>query len=286
MTISTTAALGPGKAQAFAWRAVPTSAGSIGIRECGTGPETIVLLHGISSGAGSWETCAAHLAGRARIIAWDAPGYGQSQPLSQSAPLATDYATSLAALLDALSIKRCLLVGHSLGALMAAGYSSLPAAKAFAYLLFSPALGYGASERASVVRQGRLENLENKGIEGIAQALPARLLSSGASAEQRQAVSDNARRLNVAGYRQAVELLCGDDINRYTAIQPDNTRVYCGDKDIVTTPEQSQAYAEQHGLPFGLVANAGHACYIEQPKAVADLILKALDDFRGSHETC
>ncbi|OXR49399.1 alpha/beta hydrolase [Pusillimonas sp. T2] len=266
---------------AFTARRVSTRLGDVAIRECGHGPHTIVLLHGISSGAGSWAQCAGLLADRAHVIAWDAPGYGESDPLPQATPLATDYAARLDALLDALGISDCVLVGHSLGALMAAGYSSLPTSRARAYVVFSPALGYGGSPRADQVRQGRLANLDQLGIAGMAKALPARLLSDAADEPQRAAVTANAMRLNQAGYRQAVELLCGDDINRYSGFTPENCRVYCGDKDIVTTPEQSAAYAQTHGFAFGLVEGAGHACYIEQPARVAALIGQALTSKTG-----
>ncbi|MBC2769398.1 alpha/beta fold hydrolase [Pusillimonas minor] len=266
---------------AFTARRVRTRVGDVAIRECGHGPDTIVLLHGISSGAGSWAQCAGLLADCARVIAWDAPGYGESDPLPQARPVATDYAARLDALLDALGISDCVLVGHSLGALMAAGYSSLPTARAHAYVVFSPALGYGGSPRADQVRQGRLANLDQLGIAGMAKALPSRLLSEAAGDAQRAAVTANALRLNEAGYRQAVELLCGDDINRYDGFTPESCSVYCGDKDIVTTPAQSAAYAQRHGLPFELVAGAGHACYIEQPAQVAALIRLALASNKG-----
>ncbi|MFA5596755.1 MAG: alpha/beta hydrolase [Pusillimonas sp.] len=270
--------------EAWATRHVETARGVISVRDFGHGPTTFVLLHGISSGSGSWLRCARHLADYGRVIAWDAPGYGDSSPLPDPAPLATSYGASLHALVDALELETFFLTGHSLGALMAAGYSSLPQARAFGYALFSPALGYGGRDKAAAIRQGRFNALAQKGIEGIATALPDRLLSAQASPAQRQAVIDNALRLNAGGYRQAVELLSADDINRYTTLVASNTRVFCGDADIVTTPEQSRTYAQTHGMPFDLVCDAGHACYIEQPGQVASMILSASADLRRAHE--
>lgn len=264
---------------------VDTSLGSTCLIEAGTGPLTVVLLHGISSGAGSWASCLPCLVPHARVIAWDAPGYGKSSPLPVPTPKATDYALRLAALVEALDIDRFLLVGHSLGALMAAGYSHLPQARASAYVLFSPALGYGGSARAVSVRQGRLDNLEQKGVRGIAEALPERLLSKHATPDQRAAVTANALQLNPQGYRQAIELLCGDDIHQYTALTAANAQVWCGDLDEVTTPGQSSDFARRAGLPFGLITQAGHACYIEQPEQVAEKILIALNITRSVHET-
>ena len=270
--------LGDMSAQAsFVEHTVRVSDGVLGYRECGTGPHTIVLLHGISSGSGSWAACATLLSRHARVIAWDAPGYGLSTALNHSAPSAADYAVRIHELLAALDVERCLLVGHSLGALMACAYSGLIEHRAGGFILMSPALGYQGvrSAQADQVRDRRLTALKELGIEGMAQRLPDRLLSSQADAAARQVVIDNALRLRAEGYIQAVELLCGDDIDRY-APPKSRTLVYCGEHDIVTTPEQSAAYAQRHGLPFALVRGAGHACYVEQANEVAKILLDAL----------
>src|SRR5690554_4927814 len=96
---------------------VSIEGGVLSYREWGHGPATVVLLHGIRSAAASWDDCAPLLAGEARIIAWNAPGYADSTALPQLQPLASHYADRLSSLLQALQIKRCLLVGHSLGAM-------------------------------------------------------------------------------------------------------------------------------------------------------------------------
>lgn len=247
----------------------------------GTRGPVIVLLHGISSGAASWLPCASLLAGHARVIAWDAPGYGQSTPLPMPAPTARDYAMQLAAMLDALQVRPDLIVGHSLGALMAAGYAAhAPAAmQPGRFLLLSPALGYGApgkEDTARDVARQRIAALETQGVEGLAQRGPTRLLSPAATADAQAWVRWNMRRLNPDGYRQAVALLCGDDIGRYLDVSDRAWAVGCGAQDVVTTPAASAALAERFDVPFHAIADAGHACYIEQPSAVARLIRASL----------
>ncbi len=260
---------------------VKTGRGDIGFRRCGQGPDTVVLLHGISSGANSWRECARLLQHSMQVVAWDAPGYGCSTPLPQAQPKASDYARQLQHLLDVLNIQQCVVVGHSLGALMASGLAYLGDPRVQQFLLISPALGYGGTEKAQQVRAGRLAALEEKGISGIAQALPDRLFSKFALPDHRQAVTGNALKLNDKGYMQAVELLCGDDIYSYANAFPPNTRVYCGDADIVTPPAQSAEFAARLGFPFELIEKAGHASYIEQPQQIAKLIDQAMLSVRG-----
>src|SRR5690606_7734322 len=91
-------------------------------REAGAG-KVLVLLHGISSGSGSWVKQLQNLSHHFHVIAWDAPGYGQSDPLAVEQPNAEDYAQRLKGMLTALGLNlgsapdqnKMILVGHSLG---------------------------------------------------------------------------------------------------------------------------------------------------------------------------
>ncbi|MDR6539451.1 alpha/beta fold hydrolase [Variovorax soli] len=265
----------------FPARSVPVQGGAVvSVRECGAGP-AIVCLHGIGSGSASWLDTALLLEGEARLIAWDAPGYGASTPLAAQAPAAHDYAQRLHGLLDALDITSCVLVGHSLGALMAASAArrgSPLAARISRLLLISPASGYGAPGRAQArarVHAERLAALAELGIAGMAAKRAGRLLSEHASETARQWVRWNMARLHEAGYRQAVELLCGADL--LADLPPAMpARVACGALDVVTTPEACAEVARQCGVPLELLPEAGHASYVEQPAAVAALLREAL----------
>lgn len=261
--------------QCFPERLVTVAEGArVAIRECGQGP-VVVLLHGIGSGAASWLHCAQRLAGDHRVIAWDAPGYGRSTPLPEARPRALDYATRLDGLLEALDIQRCLLVGHSLGALMATAYAASSGARRVARLvLFSPARGYGAEplrEAGRQVRQQRLDSLERLGIDGMACERSGRLLGRNPSEDAQAWVRWNMARLNPEGYRQAVELLCGDDLlGQGLPSMP--CEVHCGEDDVITAPEACGVLARTLGAPFSLIPGAGHACAIEQPEVVAGRI--------------
>jgi pimeloyl-ACP methyl ester carboxylesterase len=263
----------------FAQRVVTLASGArIAVREAGQRGRgtSFVLLHGISSGAASWLQVADRLADRAHVIAWDAPGYGQSTPLPVDALGALDYAQRLHELLQALEVYRCVLVGHSLGALMADAYVRGPAASRVQRLvLISPATGYGAPDHAAAqarVRQQRHDALRQLGVPGMAARIDQRLLSPAAGEAQRQWVRWNAARLNPQGYLQAVELLCLGRLGAgaTTAVPID---VHCGQADEVTPPQACAAVAQRLGATCRLIAGAGHASPTEQPDAVAQLLL-------------
>ncbi|WDY56731.1 alpha/beta fold hydrolase [Pseudomonas sp. PSKL.D1] len=260
----------------FAERLLRLDGAQLAVRQAGSG-EAVVLLHGIGSGAASWLQVATGLSERARVIAWDAPGYGQSTPLPMAAPRASDYAARLLQALDALGVQRCMLVGHSLGALTACAFARQHPQRVSRLVLLSPARGYGAEpEQGQAVRAKRLHSLEQLGIEQMARERSAHLLSANASAEALAWVQWNMARLQPHGYRQAIELLCGDYLLRYTplAVACD---VHCGSADGITRPEDCRALADALGAPFHLIAGAGHACAIEQPDTVTGLLARALD---------
>jgi len=271
----------------FAQRVVTLPSGAqVAIRECGVpvSKPSAVLLHGIGSGAASWLQAALAAGEQAHVVAWDAPGYGLSTPLAGDAPADTDYAARLHELLLALGITRCVLVGHSLGALMACAYARGPGATRVARLvLISPAGGYGAPGRAAVaerVRSERREALRTLGVAGLAERSAERLLSTAAGAQARAWVRWNSARLQPAGYLQAVELLCASDLARSPGLAMP-VEVYCGDADVVTPPEACRNWAEFFGAEFHLIERAGHAVPVEQPEAAARIITRAVEQANG-----
>ncbi|MBS0342047.1 MAG: alpha/beta hydrolase [Proteobacteria bacterium] len=265
----------------FAARSIALPGGEVvSVRERGAGNigPVFVCLHGIGSGAASWlDTALLLQAQGARVIAWEAPGYGASTPVAPAQPKAADYAQRLQGLVDALALDRFVLVGHSLGAITAghaARQGSLLAARIARLVLISPAAGYGApgkEEAQERVRTQRLATLRNEGVAAMAAKADQRLLSANAGELARQWVRWNMGRLNDSGYAQAVELLCGADL---LADLPPAVPVHvaCGALDVVTTPESCALVAQRCGLQLELLADAGHASYVEQPQAVAALL--------------
>ena len=108
-------------AQQWPAQVVPTAGGDIAYRRAGQGP-LLVLLHGIGSGSGSWLRQLQTLQSRYTVLAWDAPGYGQSTPVGNDWPTAADYGARVWQWLQALGLAQqpIRLAGHSLGCLMAA----------------------------------------------------------------------------------------------------------------------------------------------------------------------
>lgn len=261
-------------------------------REAGRGP-ALVLLHGIGSGALAWAAQLDAFAPTHRVLAWDAPGYGDSAPLSQARPLAADYAAVLAQWLAALSIERCTLVGHSLGALVAAAFAAraddadadadaAPPTHATprreplvsAVVLACPALGYGDAApdvRAAKWRE-RVELIERLGASGLAAERAARLCSPVAAPAHVELVRWNMARVTPLGYAQAAHMLAHEQLRRHARRIAAPLAIVCAELDTVTPASAAQALAHELGVPCHRLAGAAHACYVEHAARFNDTL--------------
>jgi 3-oxoadipate enol-lactonase len=86
--------------------------GPIAYRAAGDGP-VVLFLHGLGGSRTAWEPQLEQLSDGFRCIAWDLPGYGESEPL---VPLTfPGIADAAVELLDRLGVERAHVVGLSFG---------------------------------------------------------------------------------------------------------------------------------------------------------------------------
>jgi len=248
-------------------KSIATAHGEITCLEAGSG-EALVLLHGIGSGAASWQAQLEEFADRYRVIAWDAPGYGGSAPVGPTVPDARDYAGVLEQFLDAMGVESCHLVGHSLGALMACSFTRRWPDRVKSLLIGDPAAGYGDAgpEIQAERREGRLGLLDRLGPAGLAKERHGNLLSEDAPDWARKRVHDVMARIRPDGYRQAVELLMNGTIHADAAEIKLPVTVVVGGEDSVTPPAGCKEVADSFAASrFEILPGLGHASYVEGP---------------------
>ena len=71
-----------------------------------TAPETVVMVHGNSESSHAWTCWVPHLARKYRVVRPDLPGFGESLEPPGYGWSATELATDIGLLLDALAIRR------------------------------------------------------------------------------------------------------------------------------------------------------------------------------------
>ncbi len=78
-------------------------------------PLPLVLLHGTSSSLHTWDGCTNALKPTRRVIRFDLPGIGLTEPPPDANYGIERYVRFVAAMLDALGVPRCVLAGNSFG---------------------------------------------------------------------------------------------------------------------------------------------------------------------------
>ncbi|MGX1856665.1 alpha/beta fold hydrolase [Dietzia sp. NPDC055340] len=87
-------------------------------REAGEGETTVFLLHGAYGDGRYFRRLQDHLAdGGRRVVAWDCPGYGVSA--SPASATVEGFADAAIGMIDALGTSRNVVLGHSMGSLIA-----------------------------------------------------------------------------------------------------------------------------------------------------------------------
>lgn len=85
------------------------------VQRYGRGP-AVLLIHGTGASAHSWADVGSDLSGDLTVVAPDLPGHGFTSTPAGAQMTLPAMAASLAALIDAMSVKPVVIAGHSAGA--------------------------------------------------------------------------------------------------------------------------------------------------------------------------
>ena len=232
------------------------------------GTPVIAVLHGIGSGSGSWAHLLSHFKNQYRVLAWDAPGYNCSTPLSENRPSALGYAHALHDFLDALDVAPKIILGHSLGAMMAGAYVAEVDPSIPILILADPANGYGQAthEVRKEKLNDRLNMIHQLGPHEMAEKRSRNLLSTSPPPEAVALVKWNMRKVTVRGYEQASYTLANGNLVGRAAEYHGNVLVLCGSEDLVTPVDACRDVAQAYGNSlFKELPGLGHASYVEGP---------------------
>ena len=236
----------------------------------------LVFLHGVGGGHHAWEAQLPYFSGLGYPShAWDQPGYGHS-PIVEPYDL-EQVSASLARLIESLGGEPVVLVGHSMGGLIAQEtYARHPKLiKALALCFTSPAFAGGSSDFTKQFIAARIGPLdEGKTMAQIAAKLIPTMGSNSKLAEQIMAgVPPDT-------YRKAVKLLTTFDRRKELASIKVPTLVVAGSEDKTAPPAVMEKMAQKiPGAEYVLMQGCGHLGPMDQPDAFND----ALHFFLKSH---
>ncbi|RNF35881.1 alpha/beta fold hydrolase [Paracoccus methylarcula] len=222
------------------------SYGRLSWREAGQGAP-VVLIHGVGMQSAAWEPQIAALSDRYRVIALDMPGHGGSGRLRGVAAL-PDFVDWLHVALTALDLGPVSLAGHSMGALIAAGYTVTHQKMVVRVALLNGVFRRDASARAAV--EARAAEIR-AGVVDMEAPLARWFGDDAADRPVREKVSHWLRAVDLQGYATAyAAFACGDRTyaDRFGDIACPLLAM-TGEGDPNSTPEMSRsmAAAAQYG---------------------------------------
>jgi 3-oxoadipate enol-lactonase len=243
---------------------------SLAYTDTAAGP-TLVLLHAFPLDREMWKPQLAALAGTARVIAPDMPGFGRSAlpPEPWSVESAADAVTGL---LDTLGLTgRVVVGGLSMG-----GYVAMAFARKYPDRLAGLILADTRAEPDDAAgkenREKMIATARKQGAAAVVEAMLPKLLSD-ATRTNRPAVADAVKAI---GSRQTAEGVAAG----LAALRdrPDATPgldqvsvptlVLVGEHDAVTPPTLAAAMAGRvYGSDLVTIPNAGHLSNLENPEA-------------------
>ena len=239
----------------------------------------LVMLHGFTGSAVTWDFLRPALEERHRLIAVDLPGHGRSSSPSDPGRYSLDrLAVDLSALLDSLEVQRAAIMGYSMGGRAALRFAVAQPNRISALILesTSPGLSDAAERDARATSDALLADaIERDGVEAFVsrwERLPLwqsqrAMPDAGRRALREQRLANSARGL--------ANSLRGAGSGAYQDVL--NVARGIASPALIIVGELDTKYVElgrqlAHAIPnatIQIVDNCGHAVHFEKPDSFA-----------------
>jgi len=233
----------------------------IGYAEAGQGERTpVVFLHGVGSDKSVWRSQLQHFGEERRAIAFDYPGYGDSDPAPEGTSR-DDYAAAILSAMTGLGVERAHVCGLSLGGVVAIALHHMAPDRCASLILADTFArhpeGQAIYER-SIAASGNMR--------AMAEARVDVLLAQPADRAVRLEVIETMARIDSAAFRVGAEAVwLADQVDRVRAIRVP-TLVICGTEDKITPPGLSHELTQLiPGARYEPIQRSGHLTNLEQP---------------------
>jgi 3-oxoadipate enol-lactonase len=239
---------------------------SLRVESLGQGVPHWLCLHGLVDRLEIWDRIADSLAERGRVVRYDQRGHGEST--APVGPYAReDMAADAIAVLDACEIERGILVGHSMGGIVAMTAALAHPDRVAGLVLI------GTASRCNEQVAGWYERIaragEKEGNAGLARAIYGKRSTKAILGDP----------LGIAGVTRTLKSLYDDPLTpRLSAIRCP-VLLLVGEQDPMG-PRASQIIAE--ALPdatLRVIPECGHWIHVDEPGVTID----AIDAWLGAH---
>jgi pimeloyl-ACP methyl ester carboxylesterase len=238
----------------------------------------LVFLHGIGGGKQGFASQLAYFAQAGwRALAWDMPGYGQSAALHPvDFPALAD---ALLRMLDAAGVQRAVLIGHSMGGMVAQQAWTLCPERIAGLVIAasSPAFGHSTGDFQKQFVAQRVAPLDaGKTMADVADALIPSMVAPAYQGAGLALARDCMSAVPSATYRASIQALVTFEQRAALPTITVPTLCLAAEHDTTAPPEVLRRMAEKiPGAVFEVLAGAGHLLCFEQP----DLFNRVIEHF-------
>ncbi len=248
-----------------------------------TGPEDaplVVFSNSLGANTAMWDDVVPIVAGRYRCLTYDTRGHGRSGS-SDAVVTVDDLASDLTGLMDHIGVRQAHIAGLSLGGMTAQALASRRPERMRSEILMATT----AHLPPEKFWRDRAETVRQRGPEVVVDALIPRWFTPEFIAA-RPDIIDKMRRallsIDRVGYGRCCEAIGSMDLRDRLGSITMPTLVIAGALDPVTTPAMAEViHAGIPGSELVVLPNALHMLAVEQPGAVARLILRFIDSVEG-----
>lgn len=256
---------------------VDLSHGTLKYRESGKG-RPILFLHGLNGSSRSWIFQLNGLSKNFRVISWDAPGFGGSDPC---APNVDAFAIAAMELLQTLEALPAVVVGHSMGGVVATRMAAFKQSPVNKLILSCTHWGYGMPKGQKLMKRyaQRLDELTELSHIEYGRVRASKMLPETVSPVVFNFVSEISRKGRIEGLENAGRMMQETDNRQILTNISAPIMIISAEKDPIVSKDQTAQLLKTVPSAKSIeLRGVGHVPYIEDPKGYNRVVEKFVWD--------
>ncbi len=239
---------------------------SVAYERVGTGP-ALVLLHGFTHDSRVWRPQLESLSDEFTVIAWDAPGAGQSPDPPERFTM-SDWADCLGGVLDAAEVPRAHILGLSWGGLLAQEFYRRFSTRVGSLVLADTYAGWKGSLPEPMPEERLATALRDASLppsEFVPKYLPG-MFGESPKEEARDELARVMSDFHAVGFRLMATALADADTRDLLPKIRVATLLIWGDADARSPMSVAHQFRDAiPGARLAIIAGAGHVSNLEEP---------------------
>lgn len=240
----------------------------------------VVLVHGFLENTKMWDAITPHLIKRNRVIAIDLLGHGNSDCLGYVHSMEL-FADTVEAVLKHLRIRKCIVVGHSLGGYVALAFAEKHPQKIKGLCLMNSTSNEDDEERKAL--RARANTMVQKNFTNMVRMSFVNLFGVKSKEKYKEEITlalNEALQTKVQGYIAANEgMRIRPNRNHVLTNNTFKKLIVIGEKDPVLDYETSLKEAKTTNSEYAIFLN-GHMSHIENTSELINVLLNFIKSTR------